>query len=99
MFDRISLDISRTHWKFMDMSLQSELKNKVLDLPRAERAELARDLILSLEDQVADPDADAAWEVEIERRLAAVDRGEVQPVDWRDAIERIRGTLKGRKSE
>lgn len=80
------------------MPVQSELVNRVLDLPADQRAELARELIISLEDELPDPDADAAWEAEIERRLLAVDRGEVAPVDWRESVERIRGAFKKPKS-
>ena len=75
------------------MSLQPELKSRVLDLPPDQRAELARELILSLEDQQPDTDASAAWETEIERRLAAVDRGEVALLDWRESVARIRTGL------
>ena len=59
-------------------------------------AELARQLILSLETVALDAgdDVDTAWEAEIDRRLAQVDRGEVALRDWRQSIERIRGTLK-----
>jgi hypothetical protein len=60
---------------------------------------LARELILSLEGQELDPGAQAAWEAEIDRRLEALDRGEVMPVDWRDAVERIRKNLKDSKPE
>jgi len=80
------------------MPLASDLVTRVLDLSPADRAELARQLILSLESQPPDPDADAAWEAEIERRLTQVDRGEVTLVDWRDSIERIRASLKNRKA-
>jgi putative addiction module component (TIGR02574 family) len=72
----------------------TELLNRALNLSERERGELARQLILSLEEQTLDPDADAAWEAEIERRLGALDRGEVTPVDWRESIERIRKQLK-----
>ena len=68
----------------------------MLDLPADQRAELARELILSLEGETLDSDTDAAWEAEIERRLAALDRGEVVPVDWREAVERIGAWLQRR---
>ena len=78
------------------MSIHAELIDRVLNLPPDERAELARQLILSLETVALDAgdDVDTAWEAEIDRRLAQVDRGEVALRDWRQSIERIRGTLK-----
>lgn len=78
------------------MSIQAELIDRVMDLSAKERAELARQLILSLEPAVGDDAAevDAAWEPEIERRLAQVDRGDVQLLDWRESIGRIRDALK-----
>jgi putative addiction module component (TIGR02574 family) len=76
------------------MAIEMELVDRVLHLPDQERAELARQIILSLETADPDADADAAWEAEIERRAGEVDRGEVALVDWRDAIERARRSLR-----
>ena len=46
----------------------------ILRLPAEERARLARELIRSLDGE-SDADAAQAWDVEIERRGAAVDHG------------------------
>jgi len=81
------------------MSLQAELVSRVLDLPVGERAELARQLILSLEPVEHDPDADTAWEAEIERRLTQVDRGEVELREWRQSVERIRRVRRSRDGD
>ena len=75
------------------MAIKQELVSTALDLPADDRAELARQLILSLEPLEVDADADAAWEVEIESRLQAIDRGEIASVDWRKSIERARASL------
>ena len=83
------------------MSLGAELINRVMSLSAGDRADLARQLIMSLEPvgpEGADDDVDAAWEGEIERRLDQVDRGEVELRDWRQSIERIRATLKRPKA-
>ena len=82
------------------MSIHAELIDRVMSLPADERAELARQLIVSLEPPAPDAadDVDAAWEEEIERRLGQVDRGEVELRDWRQSIERIRATLKRPKA-
>jgi putative addiction module component (TIGR02574 family) len=83
------------------MSIHADLIDRVMSLPANERAELARQLIVSLEPDVTDAqaDVDAAWETEIERRLGQVDRGEVELRDWRQSIERIRETLRRPKAE
>jgi putative addiction module component (TIGR02574 family) len=75
------------------MAIKQELVTIALDLSADDRAELARQLILSLEPLEIDADADAAWEAEIESRLQAIDRGEVTSVDWRHAVERARNSL------
>jgi putative addiction module component (TIGR02574 family) len=76
------------------MSLQTELISQVLHLPADDRAELARQIILSLDEPAQDADAEIAWEAEIERRLGQIDRGEVTLLEWRESIERIRANLK-----
>src|SRR5207248_11529414 len=55
-----------------------ELLEKVLALSENERAEIAGNLISSL-DTTVDVDADAAWQQEITRRLHEVQSGEVKP--------------------
>jgi putative addiction module component (TIGR02574 family) len=52
------------------------------------RAELAAELLASL-DGPADPDADAAWSAEIERRVAAIEAGTVRLESWDDVKRRI----------
>jgi putative addiction module component (TIGR02574 family) len=75
------------------MSVEPELIDRVLLLPVGERAALARKIILSLEPTDFDSDSEAAWDAEIEARLAQVDRGEVVLIDWRESIERARRSL------
>lgn len=68
---------------------------KVLDealrLPAEARAALASSLIESLDAEV-DPDAEAAWAVEIEKRLREIDAGAVKLVPWAEARKRILGS-------
>jgi putative addiction module component (TIGR02574 family) len=80
------------------MTVDANLSERALKLPEDERAELARQLILSLETTEFDSDADTEWEAEIERRAATVDRGEAQLIDWRESVERIRASLQARRS-
>ncbi|MBI3461481.1 MAG: addiction module protein [Planctomycetes bacterium] len=56
---------------------------------------MAHGLLLSLEQESADADVQDAWAREIEARLAAVDRGEFAPGDWRDVIARVRESVLG----
>ena len=53
-----------------------ELLTAALTLSEIERANLAGSLLRSL-DPAPDPTADQAWAAEIERRVQAIDRGEV----------------------
>jgi len=59
------------------------------------RAELAAELLASL-DGPADPDAEAAWEVEIARRVAAIEAGTVQLEPWEAVKRRIEKEILGR---
>ena len=56
------------------------LAERGLALSQEDRARLAEVLLASL-DPEPQSEVEAAWEVEIGRRLAAYDRGEVQAID------------------
>ena len=58
-----------------------ELLRKALALPENERAELAGNLISSLETTV-DTDVDAAWQDEVARRAQEVQSGKVKTIPW-----------------
>ena len=64
------------------MALKTEITKKALKLPQEDRAELARQLIHSLDPAEVDADTDDACEAEIGRRLDAYHKGDVKPVDW-----------------
>ena len=59
------------------------------------RAELAAELLASL-DGPADPDAEAAWAAEIERRVDAIEAGTVALEPWEDVKRRIEKDILGR---
>lgn len=59
------------------------------------RAEVAAELLASL-DGPTDPDAEAAWVVEIERRVAALEAGAVTLEPWVDVKRRIERDILGR---
>jgi putative addiction module component (TIGR02574 family) len=59
------------------------------------RAELAAELLASL-DGPADPDAEAAWSAEIERRVDAIEAGTVVLEAWEDVKRRVEKDILGR---
>ena len=73
----------------------NELLQKALGLSDKERAELAGNLIASL-DATVDPDADAAWQQEVVRRLDEVQSGKVNTVSWEEVQQKGRSLLHGK---
>jgi putative addiction module component (TIGR02574 family) len=71
-----------------------ELLQKALALSDAERAELAGNLIASL-DAVQDPDVDATWQDEVARRFREVQAGKVKTVSWHSALKKGQSLLDG----
>ena len=57
------------------------VRAEALSLPSQERARLAHELIVSL-DETDDPDAAEAWLVELERRARDAASGSVTLEDW-----------------
>jgi putative addiction module component (TIGR02574 family) len=66
-----------------------------LRLDAKARAELAAELLASL-DGPPDPDAEAAWSAEIERRIHALESGAETPEPWEDVKRRIEREILGR---
>jgi len=60
-------------------ALLDELSKKAQTLTVEERAQLAQELLESVEREV-DPDVQAAWEAEIADRIAKYERGEAKLV-------------------
>lgn len=80
----------------MDMTHEAdELLQKALALPENERAELAGNLISSL-DGTVDQDADAAWQQEVVRRLHDVQSGKVETISWEEVQQKGRTLLHGK---
>lgn len=82
--------------KLESMATLPDLREQALSLPENERAELARDLIRSLDGE-ADPDAAKKWADEIQRRAHAVLDGTAELVDGHEALARVRARLLDRK--
>ena len=59
------------------------------------RAELAAEILASL-DGPADPDAEAAWATEIQRRVAAIESGTARLEPWDEVKRRIERDILGR---
>ena len=58
------------------------------ELSEADRAALAGLLIESLEGE-PDPDVEAAWATEIEKRVAELDAGTVKSIPWEEVRQRL----------
>lgn len=65
-----------------------DLLQEAMKLPPEARAALASSLLDSLDTEV-DADAEAAWSVEIERRIRGIDQGTTKLVPWDDVRRRI----------
>jgi len=65
------------------------------ELPERDRATLAGLLIESLEAE-PDPDVEAAWNDEIQRRVADIDVGNVETIPWEDVRRRLLDRLNAR---
>jgi putative addiction module component (TIGR02574 family) len=70
-------------------SKTKKLLDEALRLEPGEREALAGELFDSLE--TTDANAEAAWEAEIERRIAELDQGKVEPIPWSEARRMIFG--------
>lgn len=68
------------------------LRSEVLALSEAERAELAHELIQSL-DSPRDNGVEDAWEQEISRRIGEIDAGQADLVERAEFRKRIRAKL------
>jgi putative addiction module component (TIGR02574 family) len=72
----------------------SELFRQASELAEHDRATLAGILLESLEHDV-DENAEAAWQGEIERRLAELDAGRVKLVPWDEVKAKLTGPRGG----
>ncbi len=62
---------------------------EALKLSPNERAEVAEQLIASLE-EAPDTAVEQAWQQEVQRRLQQVERGEVKTIPWEEVQRRLR---------
>jgi putative addiction module component (TIGR02574 family) len=73
----------------------SDVLADALRLEPDARAEVAAELLASL-DGPSDPDADAAWDAEIERRIKAIEAGTIRLEPWAEVKRRIERDVLGR---
>jgi len=79
------------------MALDTTTIAKALELSADDRAELARHLLLSLETEDVDDDAEQAWAEEIERRLESADR--MKAADWQTVLRRVRTSIRRNRAK
>jgi hypothetical protein len=77
----------------MSRATLEKIRAEALTLADEQRAELARDLIESLD---SPPDSSAAdeWDAEIERRLGAIDSGSAKLVDRAELRRRMQQRMR-----
>lgn len=68
-----------------------KLLEAALQLSPEDRAALAGSLLDSL-DSTVDADADAAWEIEVARRIQDLDQGKTRTIPWAEVRRKIAGT-------
>ena len=73
-------------------SSATDILKQAHELKEEERAELASLLIESL-DEPAEGGVEAAWAVEIERRMADLDSGSEKTLSWDEVREKLHGRL------
>jgi len=69
----------------------TKLLEDALKLPPEARAALAGSLIDSL-DETVDENSEAAWEMEIAKRVKELDDSKTRPIPWVEARRRITGS-------
>ena len=76
----------------MSSNTLEKLRSQVLNLPELERADLAHELIKSL-DAPEDKDIDAAWDQEIERRISQIDAGQAKLLDREEFRKKLQDRI------
>lgn len=74
-------------------TMLDELSKKAQTLSVEERAQLAQELLESVE-RDSDPEVQAAWEAEIAARIAKYERGEAQLIPAEDVFAEARRLTK-----
>jgi putative addiction module component (TIGR02574 family) len=75
-------------------SAPEQLEDDAMRLPPRSRARLAQRLIASLEQEPADPDAEALWMTEAQRRAEELASGKVHGIPAETALTKARAALR-----
>jgi putative addiction module component (TIGR02574 family) len=77
-----------------------DLLDQALALPVKERAQIARELLRSLDDEESDDPVaiERAWTEEVTRRVDEMDAGTEAAQDWPTVRDELRATLKARRA-
>ena len=78
------------------MSTASDVLHAAMDLKSEERAEIAHQLLLSLEPDDFDEDVGQSWANEVRRRLQTIREGRVSLRDWDTALADLRQSIGGK---
>jgi putative addiction module component (TIGR02574 family) len=78
----------------MGSHVLEKIRSEALELSESERAELAYELVASL-DGAADRDAANEWDAEVSRRIAEIDAGTAKLIDREEFRRRLRARLSG----
>lgn len=81
------------------MATGDDIRDQIFALPAIERADLARQLLLSLENDSFDEDVQRVWAEEAERRSAAYRQGETDSRDWQESVDEMRESLRQRRQK
>ncbi|MCX6912461.1 MAG: addiction module protein [Verrucomicrobia bacterium] len=65
-----------------------DVAREAIGLPRHQRLSLAR-LLIDLDDPGSDADVEAAWDVEIQARVRAVQEGRVEGIPYEEVLARV----------
>ena len=78
----------------MGSQVLEKIRSEALELSESERAELAYELVTSLDGSV-DHEAANEWDAEILRRIAAIDAGTAKLIDTEEFRRRLRARVSG----
>ena len=70
----------------------ANVKTDALSLPEGERAELVKDLLVSL-DGPTEPDVKKAWDIEICRRINEIEAGNAKLLDAEEVLAKVKQRL------
>ncbi len=72
----------------MNTTLVKELSRRARDLSPEERVQLAEEILATVHEQ--DEEVDAAWDAEIQRRIAEVENGTARLIPAEEVFARLR---------